>query len=183
MRNSAKLISGRISTTYQDALQPESDSRPRRRVLYGRARGQSFLVAVGDVTVVLPEEVFSGGFHQAGERGAIGEFDIGGAALRAPGFGRRPRTPSLDGGGMLGGQIQRGDKDEANAPTWSAVVRGGVQRRPGAASNQQGRELSDCFIDSVARRPDESMGRYFNSDAQQSGKSSRRGGAIPPPRP
>ena len=128
LRNSAKLISGRISTTYQDALQPEAGSRPRRRFLSGRARGQSFLVAVGHVTVVLPEEVFSEGLRQAGERGAIGEIDIG-AALPASGLGRRPRTPFLDGGGMLGGRFPREDKDEANAPTWSAMVRGGRSAR------------------------------------------------------
>ena len=80
LRNSAKLISVSISTTYQDALQPDADSRPRWQFLNGRAIGQSFVVAVGDVTVVLPAEVFSERLRQAGERGAIGEFDVGGAA-------------------------------------------------------------------------------------------------------
>jgi len=52
-------------------------------------------------------------------------IDLGAATLRAPGLGRHPRTPSLDGGCMLGGQFPREDKDEAHAPAWSAVVRGG----------------------------------------------------------
>jgi hypothetical protein len=73
---------------------------------------------------VLPAEVFSNRLRQAEERGAVGEIAIG-AALPAQALGRRPRTPSLDGGCMLGGQFPRGEKDEAHAPTWSAVVRGG----------------------------------------------------------
>ena len=128
LRNSAKLISVRISTTYQDALKPEADSRPRWQFLNGRARDQSFLVTVGDVTVVLPAGVFSNRLHQPWERGALGGIDIGAALLAQP-LGCRPRTPSLDGGCMLGGQFPREGKDEANAPAWSAVVRGGRSAR------------------------------------------------------
>ena len=123
-KNLAKLISIRISTTYQDAPQHKTDSRACWRFLDGQAIGQSFLVAVGDVTVVLPREAVWDGLHQAWERGAVGEFDIG-AALPAQGLGCRRRTPSLDGGCMPGGQFPGGEKDEAHAPAWSAVVRGG----------------------------------------------------------
>ena len=109
-----------------------------------------------------------------------GNFDIGAATLPAQALGHRPRTSSLDGGGMLGGQFPRGDKDEANAPAWSAVVCGG--RRKDQEQRVVSRE-GDSAIVPLIQWSDELMGRYFNSDAQQSGKSSRRGGAIPPPRP
>jgi len=71
--------------------------------------GQSFLVAVGDVTVVLPREAVWDGLHQAWERGAIGEIDVG-AALPAQALGRRPSTSSLDGGCMPGGQFPGGGR-------------------------------------------------------------------------
>ena len=83
LRNSAKLISASISTTYQDALQPEADSRPRWHFWNGRVIGQPFLVTVGDVTCVLPSEAVSDGLHQAGEREAIWGIAIGAARARA----------------------------------------------------------------------------------------------------
>ena len=103
---------------------------------------------------MLPAEVVSEGLHQAGERGAIREFDIGAAVLPAPGIGRRPRTSSLDGGCMLGGQFPREEKDEAHAPTRSAVVRGG--RRKDQEQRVASRE-GDSAIVSLIQWPDGPM--------------------------